>query len=71
MAALLRGEDPELKTLKLSAGTLNVFKGKNTIHRVTPCVGPDERYIAVYSYYERPGVMFTPEEQIGFYGRVG
>ena len=71
VAALLRGEDPELKTLKLSAGTLNVFKGKNTIHRVTPCVGPDERYIAVYSYYERPGVMFTPEEQIGFYGRVG
>jgi len=71
VAALLRGEDPDVKTLKLSAGTLNVFKGKNTIHRVTPCIGPDERYIAVYSYYERPGVMFTPEEQIGFYGRVG
>lgn len=70
VAAVLRGQDPEVKTLQLSAGTLNVFKGKNTLHRVTPCIGPDERYIAVYSYYERPGVMFSKEEQVGFYGRA-
>ena len=60
----------EVKTLNLAAGTLNVFKGKNTLHRVTPCKGPRERYIAVFSYYERPGVMFSKEEQIGFYGRA-
>lgn len=70
VARLLEGKDTGVKTLKLSAGTLNVFKGKNTLHRVTPCKGPDERYIAVFSYYERPGVMFSKEEQIGFYGRA-
>jgi hypothetical protein len=70
VARVLEGMDPELKRLQLGAGTLNVFKGKNTIHRVTPCVGPRERYIAVFSYYERPGVMFSREEQIGFYGRA-
>ena len=70
VARLLEGKDPEVKTLKLAAGTLNVFKGKNTLHRVTPCKGPLERYIAVFSYYERPGVMFSKEEQIGFYGRA-
>jgi hypothetical protein len=70
VARLLEGKDPEVKTLKLSAGTLNVFKGKNTLHRVTPCKGPRERYIAVFSYYEKPGVMFSKEEQIGFYGRA-
>ena len=70
VARLLEGKDPEVKTLKLAAGTLNVFKGKNTLHRVTPCKGPRERYIAVFSYYEKPGVMFSKEEQIGFYGRA-
>lgn len=70
VARLLEGKDPEVKTLKLRAGTLNVFKGKNTIHRVTPCKGPQERYIAVFSYFERPGVVFSKEDQIGFYGRA-
>ncbi len=70
VARLLEGKDNEVKTLQLTAGTLNVFKGRNTLHRVTPCKGPRERYIAVFSYYERPGVMFTKEEQIGFYGRA-
>lgn len=70
VARLLEGKDPEVKQLALSAGTLNVFAGKNTLHRVTPCKGPKARYIAVFSYYERPGVMFSREEQIGFYGRA-
>jgi alkylated DNA repair dioxygenase AlkB len=70
VARLLAGEDPEVRTLRLEAGSLNVFKGRNTLHRVTPCQGPRERYIAVFSYYERPGVMFSKEEQIGFYGRA-
>lgn len=70
VARLLRGEDNEVKTLTLKPGTLNVFLGKNTIHRVTPVKGARERLIAVFSFYERPGVMFTKEEQLGFYGRA-
>jgi len=70
VARLLVGQDNEVRTLKLAAGTLNVFKGKNTLHRVTHCKGPNERFIAVFSYYERPGIMFSREEQIGFYGRA-
>ena len=70
VARLLCGEDNDVQTLSLKPGTLNVFMGKNTIHRVTPCKGPKERMIAVFSYYERPGVMFSTEEQLGFYGRA-
>lgn len=70
VARLLRGEDPDVKTLKLSAGTLNVFKGRNTAHKVSTVQGARERLIAVFSYYDRPGVMFTREEQLGFYGRT-
>ena len=67
---LLRGRDDMVKTLKLAPGTLNVFRGKNTAHRVTPVEGPRERVIAVLSYYEAPGVSFSDAERIGFYGRA-
>lgn len=70
VARLLRGQDPEVKSLKLSAGTLNVFKGRNTAHKVSTVKGRRERIIAVFSYYEKPGIMFSREEQIGFYGRA-
>lgn len=71
VAKLLEGRDPQLRSLKISAGTLNVFRGKNTAHRVTPVVGKRERVIAVFSFYERPGVQFSEEERVGFYGRAG
>lgn len=70
VAKLMRGEDPEVKKLTLSSGTLNVFRGKNTAHKVATVEGNRERLIAVFSYYEKPGVTFTREEQIGFYGRA-
>jgi 2OG-Fe(II) oxygenase superfamily len=70
VARLLRGEDSEVKALKVSAGTLNVFRGKNTAHKVSTVRGERERIIAVFSYFDRPGVKFTPEEQLGFYGRT-
>ena len=55
--------------LELGAGTLNVFRGKNTLHRVSPVRGERERIIAVFSYYERPNVQFSDAENLGFYGR--
>lgn len=71
VARLLRDEDPRVTTLPLTAGTLNVFRGKNTAHRVSPVVGGRDRMVAVFSYYERPGVVFSEEERVGFYGRAG
>lgn len=70
VAKLLEGHDPQARSLRLKPGTLNVFRGKNTAHRVTAVEGDRERMIAVFSYYERPDVVFSPEERIGFYGRA-
>ncbi len=70
VARMLRGEDSAVQGMIAEAGTLNVFRGKNTAHRVTPVVGPVDRIIAVFSYYETPGVRFSDEERIGFYGRA-
>ena len=71
VARLVAGNDPHVRTLPLEPGTLNVFKGKNTAHRVTPVEGERARIIAVFSYYERPDVTFSDSERLGFYGRTG
>ena len=68
VADLLEGRR-EPTRMPLTPGTLNVFKGKNTAHRVTPVQGDKDRIIAVFSYFDRPGVVFTPEDRLGFYGR--
>ncbi|MEM9603427.1 MAG: 2OG-Fe(II) oxygenase [Pseudomonadota bacterium] len=70
VARLLRGEDMAVERVRLTPGTLNVFKGRNTAHRVTPVGGATPRLIAVFSYFDRPGVHFSPSEQRGFYGRA-
>jgi len=70
VARLLHGEDPDVESLRLGAGDLNVFRGKNTAHRVTSTAGDQARVIAVFCYYETPGKMFSAEEQQGFYGRT-
>ncbi len=67
---LLCGEDNDIRVNPLAGGTLNVFKGRNTLHRISPVRGTRKRLMAVFSYYERPGVIFSREERIGFYGRA-
>ncbi|WP_146344646.1 HalD/BesD family halogenase [Phaeobacter marinintestinus] len=71
VARLLRGEDDQVQVLRLKPGTLNVFRGKNTPHRVTPVMGDRARVISVFSFFDTPGVRFTDDERIGFYGRAG
>lgn len=71
VARLLEGRDPKVQSVALKPGALNIFKGRNTAHRVTPPIGPSPRTIAVLSYFETPGVTFSKEERVGFYGRAG
>jgi hypothetical protein len=69
VARLLNGLDPKVQRINATPGTLNVFRGINTPHRVTSIEGDRDRMIAVFSFYDRPDVIFTKEEQTGFYGR--
>ena len=71
VAALVAGRDDGVRRRPLAAGALNVFRGRDTAHRVSPVVGDRARIIAVFSYFDRPGVTFTPAERAGFYGREG
>lgn len=70
VARLLQGEDVGNQIATLTPGTLNVFRGENTPHRVTTVHGSRDRIMTIYSFYENPGVTFTDEMRIGFYGRA-
>lgn len=69
--AVLAGEDPEVRRIALKEGALNVFRGVHTLHRVVPVEGPRERMVAIFSFYDRPGVTMSTKDQIGFYGQAG
>lgn len=71
VARMLAGEDDEVRLIRVTAGTLNVFRGKNTAHRTTPVVGNQDRIIAVFSFFEEENKVFSDRERIGFYGRAG
>jgi hypothetical protein len=70
VARALTGGDPRIRSAPLAAGSLNVFAGRNTLHRVSPVTGSRSRLIAVLSYYEKSGVKMSAEELRGFYGRA-
>ncbi|MDU8926052.1 2OG-Fe(II) oxygenase [Alisedimentitalea sp. MJ-SS2] len=70
VARMLAGDDPEVQTLTLSPGALNVFRGKNTPHRVGDVKGARARVSSVFSFYEQPAVTFSDAERQGFYGRA-
>lgn len=67
---LLAGEDDAVSDLPIEAGTLNVFAGYCSPHHVTQAGGDRMRLVAVLSYMEQPGVMFSAEDRIRFYGRA-
>ena len=68
VGALMQEQLP-ITRMPLAPGTLNVFRGHNTAHRVSPVQGDRARIIAVFSYFDRPGVVFSDQERFGFYGR--
>ena len=56
--------------LNLDPGTLVLFKGRDSMHRVTPTVGEKPRYLVVFAYNSKPGVSLSKSAQKTFYGRV-
>lgn len=67
---LIAGLDQEVISVDVEPGALNVFHGHNTAHRVTTVSGNNERMVAVFSLYEKPGVRFSDSENMGFYRRT-
>jgi hypothetical protein len=60
---------PEVLTIE--PGTLVLFRGRNSIHRVTPTIGPTKRILVVLAYNSRPGIALSESARRTFYGRLG
>lgn len=67
---VLDGEPSLIRTLRLEPGDLQIFKGRYSLHRVTPLTGRRTRYVAIFSYVEEPGMVGSPERARQLYGRV-
>ncbi len=48
----------DIISLAQDPGTLAIFNGSNSLHRVAPVVGNSERIVAVLSYSEVPDFIF-------------
>ncbi len=69
VADVLRGGRSRVKTVRVEAGTLVLFCGKYSVHRVSPAGGKRRRLIALFSYDKRPDKMFSDESAIRVFGR--
>ena len=56
--------------LSMDAGALVMFRGRNSIHRVTPNEGDTTRMLVVLAYNSEPGIALSEPTQMTFYGRV-
>ncbi len=70
VAAVLDGARERVRRLDMPAGTLALFKGHHSLHRVTEVRGARPRLVAVLSYVREPGRLFQPWERELFYGHA-
>eukprot|EP00808_Paulinella_micropora_P000012 g24682.t1 len=63
-------EAVETHRADFSPGTLMVFKGRYSLHRVTEVLGGRPRLVAVLCFADRPGVVNSPAVQQMFWGRT-
>ena len=60
---------PELHTLDFRPGTLSIFSGSKSLHRVTQVKGTKSRLVAVLTFATQPGFRNSKEVQELFWGR--
>lgn len=69
VAAILAGGTDGLCRADAAPGTLTLFRGHFSLHRVTPSTGSRKRLMAALSYVREPNVTFSAYARKLFYGR--
>ena len=68
--ATLQGDRSRIKVLTLFEGDLQIFRGRHSMHRVTPAEGATPRIIALPTYVTNPFLVNRPHHAKAFYGRA-
>ena len=60
----------KVEVVDIEPGTLVLFRGRNSIHRVSPNRSDVTRMMAVLAYNSEPGVELSETARMTFYGRL-
>ena len=71
VASVLDGDRSRVVNLPFSPGTLLIFGGRQTLHRVCRVHGDRPRLVPVLCFSESPGARNSPEVRELFWGRTG
>ncbi len=72
VARVLDGDAPDLvQILPMVPGTLMIFEGRNSVHRVNPVIGDVPRIVALLAYDTRPDSDSSTAFKMLRYGRTG
>ena len=67
--SILDNQDEDIISISQNPGTLSLFNGSNSLHRVAPVDKNSERIMAVLSYSNEPDYMFSSSIRNRFLGR--
>jgi hypothetical protein len=70
VARILEGERSQVVTLPMTPGTLLIFEGRHSLHRVSPVEGPALRHVGLLAYDTTPGTMGSDLLRMDRYGRT-
>lgn len=70
VAQILKGDMSSVDSFVAPPGSLQIFMGRNAIHRVSN-VARGTRRMAIFSYDPEPGQYFHPKKSLDLFGRTG
>jgi len=70
VATALKGQGVELRVPKLTVGDLYIFRGANSLHRVSP-VTEGKRVNVIFTYNSEPNVKLNGHTLKKFFGVSG
>ena len=71
ISSVIDGTDPSLVRIEpMTPGTLLIFNGRWSLHRVDPITGDTPRYVALLAYDTKPGTDSTDTLKLARYGRL-
>jgi hypothetical protein len=71
VARVLNGQAADMvETIPMTPGTLMLFEGRHSLHRVTPIGGRTPRHVALLAFDTKPGTDSTDLLKLVRYGRL-
>jgi hypothetical protein len=70
VATILGGDESRVVTIPMTPGTLMLFEGRHTLHRVSTIGGERPRYVGLFGYDRKPGTCSSELLRLIRYGRA-